>query len=507
MFNATPFLKLYARYRAGQISSLNQVKTQEDQLFHLIAKARATRFGQDHGFSKIWSVEDYQTNVPLRTYEQFWNEYWQKDFPKHDNITWPGVTPFFAVSSGTSSGVTKYIPFTPEMQRSNTRAGLDLLVYHLQNRPHSAIFGGRSFMLGGSTDLVEQSPGIFSGDLSGIAVKTLPWWARARYFPDQRTALLKDWEEKISILTEQSLVSDIRMISGVPSWMLIFFDKLFARKPDLEALIKNFYPNLEMLVHGGVRFSPYLNQFKDLLKGSNAELREVYPASEGFIAIADRGSDEGLRLNLDNQIFFEFVPVDELNSENPTRYWIKNVEPDVNYAIVLTTCAGLWSYILGDTVRFIEREPARILITGRTSYYLSAFGEHLIAEEIDDAVSHSAATLGVTLTDYCVAPLYPQSAGELGGHIYCIEPSEAGASLNIEQFADLLDQRLCKRNEDYEAHRARGFGLKAPTIKILNPGTFAEWMKSRGKFGGQNKVPRIITDQKLLDSLLKFVTG
>lgn len=295
------------------------------------------------------------------------------------------------------------------------------------------------------------------------------------------------------------------MISGVPSWMLIFFERLFALRPDAEKLIKNFYPKLEMLVHGGVSFAPYHAQFKQLLAGSTAELREVYPASEGFIATADRGFGEGLRLNLDHGIFYEFVPVDELSSATPTRHWIDTVECDCNYAIVLTTCAGLWSYVIGDTVRFIERNPARILVTGRTSYYLSAFGEHLIAEEIDDAVLHAAEKIQASVSDYSVGAIYPQKPGELGGHLYVVE--FATQKVNGEQsevFAAELDKRLCLRNEDYEAHRAKGFGLNPPKIVVVAPGTFKRWMESRGKLGGQNKVPRIITNQELFTNLSAF---
>jgi GH3 auxin-responsive promoter len=505
MLNATPLLKLYAGYRSNKLNSLDPIKTQETQLLSLIAKAKDTDFGRAHNFNTIKSVKDYQAQVPLRSYEQFWDQYWSKSFPKLNNCTWPGLIPFFAVSSGTSSGATKYIPFTNEMQKSNTKAGTDLLVYHLDNCPNSKIFAGKSFMLGGSTDLVEQAPGIYSGDLSGIAVKTLPWWAKQRYFPDQRLALLKNWEEKIERLSIESFKDDIRMISGVPSWMLIFFDALFKLRPDAEKLLHNFYPNLEMLVHGGVSFAPYHSQFKELLSGSRAELREVYPASEGFIAVADNGYGDGLRLSLDHQMFLEFVPVEELDSKAPTRYWLKDVECNKNYAIVLTTCAGLWSYILGDTVRFINTNPARILITGRISYYLSAFGEHLIAEEIDDAINAASRKINCDISDYAVGAVYPKHAGDLGGHLYVVEFADHYTSKEqSDVFSSEIDNILCKRNEDYEAHRAKGFGLKAPTLRIVKQGTFKNWMASRGKLGGQNKVPRIISNQELFDNLIKF---
>jgi hypothetical protein len=318
-------------------------------------------------------------------------------------------------------------------------------------------------------------------------------------------ALVKNWEEKVDLLARASLKEDIRMISGVPAWLLIFFDNIrtIVGRPD--AALSDIYKNLEMIVHGGVNFTPYVDRFKDIVKDSAAELREVYPASEGFIASADRGFGEGLRMNLDHGIFYEFVPLEELGSPSPTRHWIHNVQTDVNYAVVMTTCAGLWSYIIGDTVRFVDAATPRVLVTGRTSYYLSAFGEHLIDEEIEDGITTAARSTNLDVRDYSVGPVFPQSAGELGGHIYIIEfvegiPSDA----QISEFARVLDQTLCKRNEDYEAHRSGGFGLNAPTIMPVKPGLFAAWMKSRGKLGGQNKVPRIITKTEMLEGLIAF---
>lgn len=504
MFNATPLLKLYARYRLQKLKSYSPAAIQEEQLQNLIKTAASTRFGKEHGFSKIKTVAEYQQAVPLRRYEDFWNNYWKAVFPNITDCTWPGTIPYFPVTSGTTSGATKYIPYTSAMERSNTKAGLDLLSYHVSCKADSKIFGGRSFILGGSTELVEEAPGIFSGDLSGISVKTLPWWARARYFPPAELALLKNWEEKIHILARECLSKDIRMISGVPSWLLIFFDHLFEQYPEAERRLHKLFPNLEMIVHGGVNFAPYYEQFSDLLEGSSAELREVYPASEGFIAIADRGFREGLRLNLDHSIFYEFVPLEELDNPNPTRHWIGTIEKDINYAIVLTTCAGVWSYVIGDTVTFVDTTPPRVLITGRTSYYLSAFGEHLIADEIEDAISTAATHCAYRVIDYSVGAAFPSKEKELGKHIYVIEFESSPKNPVLEEFAQILDTRLCERNEDYAAHRAEGFGLDGPEIRAVEHGFFARWMKKRGKLGGQNKVPRIITDQELFDDLLNF---
>ncbi len=508
MLDATPLLKLYAKYRYSKLESQHPVKTQQDQLLSLVAKATNTKFGRDHSFASIKTVEDFQKQVPLRKYENFWEEYWKEPYPTLRDVTWPGLIPYFPVSSGTTSGTSKYIPLTKEMLRSNTKAGLDVLVHHIHNNPKSKILGGLNFFLGGTTDFKVEAPGVKSGDLSGIAAEELPWWIRPRYFPPAELSSLSDWEEKIEIFARESLKKDIRMLGGVPSWMLIFIDRLHELKPEATHLLKSYFPNLELIIHGGVNFAPYYDQFQSLLSGSSAELREVYPASEGFIAIADRGYNEGLRLILDNGLFFEFVPVEELDKANPTRHWIGNVQKDVNYAVVLTTCAGVWSYIIGDTVRFVDTETPRILITGRTSYYLSAFGEHLIAEEIEDAVSTAAHTINATVSDYSVGAVYPKEKGELGGHLYVVEFSESDISAEkIEEFASCVDKKLCERNEDYEAHRSEGFGLNAPRIHAVPPGTFAAWMKSRGKLGGQNKVPRLISNKELFDNLCEFTNA
>jgi len=505
MLDATLLLRLYAKYRTAKLASQVPGTTQKNELLALIRKASDTKFGRDHAFREIGTVEEYQKRVPLRYYEAFWNEYWKDAFPHFKGTTWPDEIHYIPVSSGTSSGATKWIPCSNEMIASNTKASLDLLIHHLNARPDSKIFGGKNFILGGSTDLVERAPGIFSGDLSGIAVKTLPWWARMRYFPPQEIALLKDWEHKIDILARRSVKEDIRNLSGVPNWILILIEKLRTLNPEAEGLIKDFYPDLELLIHGGVNFRPYLKKFEELLDGSKAELREVYPASEGFIAVADRWYGEGLRLVLDHGIFFEFVPVEELSSPSPTRHWVETIEPDLNYAIVLTTCAGLWSYVLGDTVKFIDTQTPRLLITGRTSYYISAFGEHLIGEEIEDAVAMAANQAVLAVTDYSMGAIYPTDSDPLGGHLFVVEfADELPSASALSIFSEALDKHLSFRNEDYDAHRQNNFGFKAPLVVPASPGMFASWMKSRGKLGGQNKVPRIILKDELLTDLKQF---
>lgn len=503
MFNTTSLLKTIAHSRGRSLRVQDIAAAQEKELLKLIKKASHTIFGKKHEFSSIGSVKSFQEKVPSRNYDFLWQNFWKEKFPHLHDASWPGKIPFFAVSSGTSTGTTKYLPLTSEMTKSNRRAGLDILIHHVLNKPNSKLLSGKSLIIGGSTEFVRLSEGVYSGDLSGIAYKTLPLWAKPFAFPPKEIAMLSDWEKKIEGMAKACLKNKITSLSGVPSWMLIFLDSFSQYAPHYDGTIKSIFPDLELIIYGGVNFAPYQEQFMKRLSGLSVDLREVYPASEGFIAIADRGVGEGLRLIADNGIFFEFIPLEELSNENPTRHWIKNIELNQNYAIVLSTNAGLFSYILGDTVKFIDRE--RLLITGRTSYSLSAFGEHLILEEIEAAILYASKEQGIEVKEYSVGAVYPQSEGELGRHRFYIELekefSNSSHGVNTEKFINDIDKILSEKNEDYRAHRAEGFGLSVPEVVFVSQGKFSEWMKSRGKLGGQHKVPRIISDTNLFSTL------
>ena len=363
MLDATPLLRLYARRRLRRLAALRPVEAQERQFAELITRARETRFGRAHGFSRIRNVEDFQRRVPLRRYEQFWEEYWKPGFPTLTDITWPGTIPYFAVTSGTTAGGTTDIPCTHEMNAFNTTAAGDLLAHHLANCPRSKLLAGRNVMLGGGTALSELAPGIHGGDPSAIAAQVMPWWARRRSVPPPEIASMGDRAETIARLAPLSLEADIRSVSGTPSRLLAFFDALAELRPEAERRLCALYPNLELVVHGGAGFAPHRGRFRDWLADSRAETREVYATGGGILAVADRGDGEGLRLLLDTGLFYEFVPVEELDSPNPTRHWLDTVVPNIDYAIVVSTCAGLWAYAVGDTVRFVGMRPPRILVT------------------------------------------------------------------------------------------------------------------------------------------------
>jgi hypothetical protein len=479
-FDATPLLRAYAARRLRRLSAMDPAAEQQALLLGLLRRAAATRFGRDHGFDALRSVADFQRAVPLRRYEALHADYLSAALPVLDDVLWPGRTPYLALSSGTTSGRTKHVPVTRAMMRANRDAAFDVLVWHLANHPRARPFGGLSFMLGGSTALETVAPGVRQGDLSGIAAVEVPWLMRRWAWPPERLALMPDWDAKLDALAREAPAGAIRTLTGTPSWLLVLLERLATRHgvPPL--------PALELLIHGGVAWAPYRDRIAPFLPAGCAT-REVYPASEGFVAIADRDEGEGLRLNLDRGCFFEFVPVGELDAANPTRHWAATIETGVEYAVVVSSCAGLFGYVLGDTVRFVDRAPPRLLVTGRTSWTLSAFGEHLAGEEIEAALLAAAAQAGITVVEYAVGPEF---VGHAGRHRWCVEASGAGDPARL---AALLDAALRAENDDYAAHRD-GAQLAAPEVVLLAPGAFAAWMRAQGKMGGQHKVPRVVAD-------------
>jgi hypothetical protein len=504
MIDATRLLRIAAARRLAALAHMDPVQAQAATLRGLLRSAARTRFGGDHGFGKIRAVEDYQAAVPLRQYEAFWRDYLQPAFPALRDMTWPGLIPSFAQSSGTTGGPTKRIPVSRGMIRSNAGAAFDTLAFHLAARPQSRLLGGLNLLLGGSTGLERLAPGVTAGDLSGIAASRMPLWARLRAFPPPELALVADWEKKSAALAAASLKQDIRSISGTPSWLLLFFDQLAAHRPGAPRRLVEFYPNLELVIHGGVSFTPYQDSMAAWLEGSHCETREVYAASEGFIAMADRGPGDGLRLVLDRGLFFEFVRPSEIDDPRADRRWLANAELGQEYALVLSTNAGLWSFIVGDTVVLTERNPPRLLITGRTAFTLSAFGEHLIVQELDQGTTEAARALGTTASDYVAAPLFPDAARPRGGHIFIVELARPSQGREAE-FSEVLDATLRRLNADYADHRKGGFGMSPPEVILVPQGSFTAWMRSRGKLGGQNKVPRVINDAKLLADLRTFM--
>ena len=497
--------RLYARRRARQTDRQAVAETQHRTLLRLVRQARNTRFGRDHGFDSIRSVADFQQRVPLRDYDAFWASYWQPAFPHLAGVTWPEPIPYLALSSGTTSGTTKYIPVSAAMLASNRRAALTSLSWFRAAFPDRPLFTGRMFFLGGSTALTPlgAAPGrtpVLAGDLSGIVAREVPAVLRPYSFPPLDVALMRDWEGKLARLAEQSRRLPITLVSGVPSWLLVLFERML-QLTGRDRLI-DVWPTLQVIVHGGTSFEPYRRLFRRIVGSDTVQFLETYPASEGFVAAEDPRQGM-LRLIADHQVFFEFVPVAELAAERPTRHTVADVVPGVQYAVVLTTCAGLWAYVLGDTVCFEQRDPPLLRFTGRTRYGLSAFGEHLIGEEIERAIAESADATGTTVVDFHVGPVFPDSPGVPGRHRYLVEFAEPPA--DVDAFAQHLDAALGRLNEDYAAHRAGDLTMLAPEVWPLPRGGFAGWMKARGKLGGQHKLPRMDNSGRLTEELSQYV--
>ena len=502
----------YARRRAAKIASARPAALQRRILLRLVALAADTSFGREHDFAHIRDVADYQKRVPLRDYEAFWSGYWQAPFPNLQGVTWPGQVPYFALTSGTTSGATKYLPLTRELLRSNTKAALTSLAWFLDAHPDTPLFVGRLFFLGGSTDLVDLSAQfgvpppdgrpILGGDLSGITTLEASSWMQPFVFPPVELATLRDWEEKMTRLAQASSVMPITMLSGVPSWMLVLFDRL--SQVTGKERIADTWPALRLVIHGGTKFDPYRDLFRARIGSDAVHFTEVYPASEAYIAAEDHRHGL-LRLLVDHDIFYEFVPVAELDSPRPTRHTVADLQVGVNYAVVLTTCAGLWGYVLGDTVVFESRDPPLLRFSGRTKYFLSAFGEHLISEEVERAVAEAARGTGCSVIDFHVGPVFPQTTAQPGRHRYLIEFAPAAPDLAL--FTKRLDGELCRSNEDYAAHRQGDLTMLAPEVVVVRRGGFADWMRSRGKLGGQHKVPRMDNSGDLTREMSRYFAG
>jgi hypothetical protein len=496
---ADAVLTRYAHHRAVALDHMDAARVQHHTLLKLVRYARNTRFGRDHDFTRIHSVADYQARVPVREYEYFWNTYWKDSYPRLDDITWPGKIPYYALSSGTTSGATKYIPVSHEMVQSNRKTAFTTVALFRHAYPSAKLFTGKFFFLGGSTDLRKQADGSLAGDLSGIAAREVAEVMRPYTFPPFDLTLITNWDEKIRRFAELSAHEPITAISGIPAWMLVLFDRL--KEATGKATVAEVWPQLRLVIHGGTKFDPYRDIFRKEIGSDRVKFCEVYPSSEGFIATEDPRYGL-LRVVPDHDVFFEFVPVEDLGKDRPARHTLADVELGVQYAVVITSCAGVWSYLVGDTVAFERKTPPLIRFTGRTKYFLSAFGEHLISEEVEKAVAHAAGVTGVNALDFHVGPVFPSDPRKPGYHLYLVE--FAGATPDLDRFAREIDEELSRLNEDYAPHRVGDLAMLMPVVRAVKRGGFAEWMKARGKYGGQNKVPRMDNSGKMTHDMAEW---
>ena len=471
----------------------NAVNTQKNILKKLIKSAKKTEFGVDHNFSEINNYSDFKKNVPVRSYEDL-SDYIEKIKNGEGNILWKGKPIYFCKTSGTTSG-TKYIPITKESMPNHITAARDAMLSYISKTKNTSIVKGKMIFLQGSPTLSKTND-VLTGRLSGIVAHHVPAYLTKNRLPSLNTNCIDDWEDKVDSIVKETINENMSLISGIPPWVQMYFEKL-QEKTGKE--IKDIFPNFDLFIYGGVNFEPYKKTFEKLI-GKKVDGVELYPASEGFIAYQDSQEKEGMLLCVNHGIFYEFIPSDEFYNESPTRISLEGVKIGVNYVIILNTNAGLWAYNIGDTVKFVSINPYRIVVTGRIKHFTSAFGEHVITEEVEKSLKLTIEKIPATVNEFHVAPQVNPESG-LPFHEWFVEFD--GKPSNLNEFTLLLDNNLQKQNSYYK-DLISGNILTTLLITPLKKEAFRDYMKSIGKLGGQNKVPRIANDRKVGNKLLKF---
>ncbi|MCE7993749.1 MAG: GH3 auxin-responsive promoter family protein [Roseivirga sp.] len=488
-----PFAKRIAKQQLKW--SLRPEETQRRVFDQLILKATPTAFGKDHGFADIRSYEDFKKQVPVRDYEGL-RPYVDRVVKGEPDILWPGKPAYFAKTSGTTSG-TKYIPITKDSIPNHINSARNALLSYVAQTGKSKFLDGKLIFLSGSPETVKTA-GINTGRLSGIVNHHVPGYLRGNQLPSYETNCIEDWEEKVDAIVDETIGQPMSLISGIPPWVQMYFDRV---KEKTGKAIKDVFPDFEMFVYGGVNFEPYRQKLFETI-GKRVDSIELYPASEGFIAYQDSQVDEGLLLLLKTGIFFEFIPADEYFNENPTRLSIGEIELGVNYALIINSNAGLWGYSIGDTVKFVSKDPYRLIVSGRIKHFISAFGEHVIGEEVEKAMKYAVGKHPETeLVEFTVAPQVTPKEG-LPLHEWYVEFAREPADL--EGFEKDLNLQLQKLNSYYD-DLITGSILKSLEVKSLKRDAFRNYMKSQGKLGGQNKVPRLSNDRKIADELIHYI--
>ncbi len=498
-----PFNSIFAwvmKKRIHQIDLFRKypLEVQSELFEKIINLGTETEWGKKYNYELIRTYEHYNEKVPLQEYNDI-KQYVDRLISGEQHLLWPTETKWFAKSSGTTESRSKLIPVTRDsLEECHYKGGTDLLAMYYENHPNRKLYKGKHLTVGGSAQINHLTASSYIGDLSAILVKNLPWWAEIRRTPSKDIALMSEWEEKIEKMAQSTIHEDVYILAGVPSWTMVLANKVLeiSGKENL----KEVWPNLELFMHGGVSFEPYKSQFENLIPDSKMNYVETYNASEGFFGMQDQINSNELLLMLDYGIFYEFIPMHSFKGvDSEEVVCLAGVELNVNYAIVISTNGGLWRYIVGDTVKFTSKTPYRFRVTGRTKSFINAFGEELIVENADKAITHAASKTGAVVREYTVAPVFMNGI-ESGAHEWLIEftrhPDE------IARFSNLLDEKLREVNSDYDAKRSNNFVLASPIIKILNAGTFDNWLKSEGKLGGQHKVPRLSNNREIVEQIL-----
>jgi hypothetical protein len=471
-------------------------EVQNDVLLNLVDKAKNTIIGRDFGFSSIKSYEDFSKKVPVFSYENFSDKI-ELARRGENNIFWPTKIKWFAKSSGTTNSKSKFIPVSDEsLEDCHYAAGKDLLCMYLNNNSDSQLFTGKSLRLGGSKTPYEKN-GTFYGDLSAILIDNMPFWAEFSSTPSNKTSLMDDWNYKIEAIINETINENVTSLAGVPSWMLVLLNKIIERSD--KKYISEIWPNLEVYFHGGVSFKPYLNQYNNILNNNSMHYYEIYNASEGFFAIQHENNSNELLLMLDYGIFYEFIDMKCFETKEEKIIPLYEVEKNKNYAILITTNAGLWRYKIGDTVKFTSLSPYKIIITGRTKHFINVFGEEVIIENTDNVINRLSSKYNLKIVDYTVAPIFMES-NKKGAHEWFIEfKEEPNKNIKIDE---IIDKELKKENSDYEAKRYNDFTLEKPKVVKGSKGVFMKWLEINNKLGGQNKIPRLSNNREFIEKLI-----
>ena len=468
-------------------------------LRHLLEKAAETEYGRNHLFNNTRSYDDFARNVPINTYEDLKGDI---DRMRHgeSNVLWPGQIRWYAKSSGTTNDKSKFIPVSPDgLHGIHYAGGFDTVALYLRNNPKSRMFDGKGLILGGSHSPNYNLPGSLVGDLSAILIENINPLANLVRVPKKQTALLSDFEVKRDRIARETLKKNVTNLSGVPSWMMSVLVRVLelSGKEHLEEV----WPNLEVFFHGGIAFTPYRSQYEKLITSPKMHYMETYNASEGFFGIQDDPADKSMLLMLDYDVFYEFIPLEEVGKSNPTIVPLTGVELNKNYAMVISTSCGLWRYMIGDTVMFTSRNPYKFVITGRTKYFINAFGEELIQDNAEKGLQEACRETGAEVKEYTAAPVFMDQNAKCR-HQWVIEFAQMPDS--VEHFADVLDKSLQQINSDYEAKRFHDITLQHLEVVVAREGLFDDWLKSKGKLGGQHKVPRLANNRNIIDEVLEM---
>lgn len=497
----SPAISRLARFRFWKIEQWinNPIAAQREVLQDLVTHGQYTEFGRKHQFNKLFNLRDFKNAVPIQEYEDV-KPYIDRLMNGEENLLWNTPVNWFAKSSGTTSDKSKFIPITKEsLEDCHYQAAKDVLTIYYMHYPNSDLLTGKGLVIGGSHQISKINEEVLFGDLSAVLLQNAPFWGQWLRTPELAIALMDEWEEKIEKLAASTISENVTSISGVPTWTLVLIKRILELTG--KSTLKEVWPSLELYMHGGVAFTPYAEQFKQLI-GNDIHYLEMYNASEGFFAAQDAIQQDGMLLFLQHGIFYEFMPIEEYGKPHPKTIGLNKVEIGKNYAMVISTNGGLWRYLVGDTIQFTQLNPFKIKVSGRLKHFMNAFGEEVIVDNADKAIAIAAQKLNCVVNDYTAAPIY-FSEHQNGAHEWLIEFEYAPE--NLAQFAYELDCALKMMNSDYEAKRHKDIALRLPVVYSIPPQTFNQWLKQKGKLGGQHKVPRLSNDRKFIEEIKAMI--